>query len=99
MRLFVDVEGFEWDAGNSEKNLIKHSVSNSECEEAFSDERKLIRDDPKHSNTETRHQIVGRTNLGRILFISFTIRRDKIRVISARDVNKKERTYYEKQEQ
>ena len=94
MRLFVDVEGFEWDAGNSEKNLIKHGVTIAEFEEAFADEGKIVREDKEHSLTEIRHHLLGKTNRGRLLFISFTVRGDKIRVISARAAHKRERAYY-----
>jgi len=96
MGIFADATGFEWDAGNKDKNLIRHGVSNSECEETFADEAKIIRDDEEHSLAEMRHHLIGETNHGRLLFISFTVRGSTVRVISARDVNKKERTYYEK---
>lgn len=95
MRIFADAVGFEWDDGNQDKNLMKHGVTNGECEEAFSDDRKVVREDRKHAHAESRHYLIGRTNNGRILFISFTVRKKMIRVISARDINKKERTYYE----
>ena len=96
MRIFADVVGFEWDDGNRDKNLIKHDVSNEECEEVFSDRAKIVREDREHSLAEARHVVIGKTGRGRLLFVSFTIRRDRIRVISARDVSAKERTYYEK---
>ena len=96
MRIFADAVGFEWDDGNRDKNLIKHGVTNGECEEAFSDSKRVVREDRKRSRAESRHHLVGRTSRGRILFVSFTVRKTLIRVISARDINKKERTLYEK---
>lgn len=85
--------GFQWDEGNRDKNWIKHKVSSSECEEVFFTEP-LVSSDLKHSKHEQRHYALGRTNEGRILFISFTIRGSLIRVISARDATKKEKQHY-----
>lgn len=96
MRIFADVVGFEWDDGNRDKNLVKHKVTNAECEEAFADECRVVREDTVHSKVEVRHYLVGKTKRGRSLYISFTTRLDLIRVISARDSNKKERKLYEK---
>lgn len=88
---------FEWDRGNKDKNFIQHGVTNKEAEEVFSNEPPLLSEDIKHStDVEKRFQVLGRTNNGRLLFISFTVRNDKIRVISARDMNKKEVIVYEK---
>jgi uncharacterized protein len=95
MRIFAEAAGFEWDAGNREKSLKKHGVSNTECEEVFADERRAVREDVKHSAEEKRHYLIGTTKRGRLLFISYTIRNTMIRVISARDINKKERKLYE----
>lgn len=91
-----NIVGFEWDKGNSNKNLKKHGVADGECEEIFFDPRKRIAKDLKHSTQENRFILLGKTKLGRLLFIVFTIRNDKIRIISARDVNKKEQHLYEK---
>lgn len=87
------VTNFDWDKGNLE-HVKKHGVMPSECEETFFNEPLLINKDKSHSKQEQRFQSLGKTNDGRLLFISFTIRRDKIRPISARDQNKKERTAY-----
>ena len=95
MSLFLDPLSFDWDKGNSEKNL-KHNVSDQEIEEAFSDENKATFKDHVHSQGEERFRIMGKTNLGRLLFIVFTMRLQKIRVISARDINRKEVPLYEK---
>lgn len=95
MGLFDDIAGFEWDDGNRDKNLIRHGVTSSECEEAFDDGKKVVRVDTRHSQTEARQYLIGETKGGRVLFVTFTIRAHLIRVISARDINKKERYYYE----
>ena len=88
------LDGFDWDDGNRDKNWLKHRVSNGECEEVFFNVPLLLAEDVKHSETEQRYLALGRTNGGRLLFISFVIRTDKIRVISARDMHRKERTVY-----
>lgn len=89
--------GFDWDEGNSDKNLISHQVSDSECEEVFFNRPLLVADDKKHSKAEKRHYVLGRTDANRYLFVAFTIRNNLIRVISARDMNNNEtKRYYEK---
>ena len=87
--------GFDWDAGNREKNWHKHGVSAGECEEIFFNLPLVVQDDTSHSKTERRFLVLGQTRAGRYLFVAFTIRKDKIRVISARDMNEKERIFYE----
>ena len=87
---------FEWDKGNKDKNWLKHRVTNEECEEVFFDKNKKILKDVLHSDKEKRFIILGKTKKGRLLFVVFTIRNKKIRVISARDINKKEVILYEK---
>jgi uncharacterized DUF497 family protein len=86
--------GFEWDEGNSRKNLEKHNVSDSECEQVFFNQPLLIFFDEEHSEIEQRYYVLGRMDKGRRLFVVFTPRKDKIRVISARDMTKKERGFY-----
>ena len=88
--------GFDWDEGNQDKNWLKHQVSASECEELFFNVPLLTADDIKHSQTEQRYLALGRTNKGRLLFVSFVVRADKIRVISARDMHPKEPEVYVK---
>ncbi len=88
--------GFDWDEGNRDKNWITHQVSISECEEAFFNFPLLLQPDLAHSSTEARYFVLGQTNAGRYLFIAFTVRNDKIRVISARNMSKKERAAYGK---
>ncbi|MCH8011800.1 MAG: BrnT family toxin [Candidatus Marinimicrobia bacterium] len=92
-----DCEGFEWDKGNRDKNWIRHRVSKNKCEEVFFNQPILVSEDPKHSNVEKRYYVLGRTDSNRFLFISFTIRNNRIRVISARDMNRKERKAYHEQ--
>ena len=87
--------GFDWDEGNESKNWIKHHVSRSEAEEIFFNMPLLISDDTEHSQQEVRFAAYGVTNEQRWLFVVFTQRENKIRVISARDMNRKERMTYE----
>ena len=94
-RILEKVTGFEWDEGNREKSLVKHKVSNEECEESFFDPSKKIQKDILHSKKEKRYVLIGKTNKGRRLYIVFTVRKDKVRVISARNLNKKEYKLYE----
>lgn len=89
--------GFEWDDGNSNKNWILHQVSRSECEQVFFNEPLVVGDDKKHSQHERRWYLLGKTDSGRLMFIVFTIRNTLIRVISARDMHKKERRIYNEQ--
>jgi uncharacterized protein len=86
---------FEWDKGNIDKNFTAHGVKNEECEEVFFDPNKRMLRDPLHSNKEKRYVIIGKTKKQRILFIVFTRRKQKVRIISARDLNKKEKHLYE----
>ncbi len=88
---------FMWDTGNKDKNWLKHQVSNTEAEECFFDKNKRLVNDIFHSTDEEKRFILfGKTRQERLLFIVFTLRQDKIRIISARDVNQKERPIYEK---
>ena len=83
-----DVRGFEWDEGNVVKNWETDKVSQKECEEVFVNHPRVIVKDTKHSQVEDRFVILGITNKSRKLTIIFTLRGDKIRVISARDQNR-----------
>ena len=85
---------FEWDKGNIAKNK-KHNVEDKEAEEVFLDERKKTFKDKLHSWGEERFRVVGKTKKGKLLFVAFTIRKSKIRIISARKINKKEVYLYE----
>lgn len=93
MRILEELQrcsGFEWDDGNEGKNWEKHQVSDSECEEVFFNDPLVAGTDPDHSQSEPRYFALGRTDGGRHLFIAFTIRKDLIRVISARDMTEQE---------
>ena len=87
--------GFQWDRHNIQKNLEKHNVSPVEGEQAFFNKPLIIVEDVEHSREENRFYALGKTDQGRRLFISFTIRKKLIRVISSRDMSKKERKIYE----
>lgn len=87
--------GFEWDEHNAEKIWEKHQVMPAESEAIFFNKPLVVADDTKHSEEETRLYALGQTNAGRMLFVVFTIRGDRIRVISARNMSRKERKVYE----
>lgn len=92
---FASVVGFDWDEGNTDKNLITHNVENWEYEQVFFNQPLLVLDDLRHSMTEKRWAAFGKTDAGRLLMVVFAKRQDLIRVISARDMNRKERGFYE----
>lgn len=97
MEILSHVEGFEWDNGNVSKNWEKHRVSYTECEEVFFNSPLVAGIDEKHSEGKNRFYLLGRTDNERLLFIVFTRRGKKIRVISARDMNRKERKIHYEQ--
>jgi uncharacterized DUF497 family protein len=90
------VEGFEWDDGNARKSGEKHGVSQAEAEQVFFNEPLLIVEDPRHSMHEARLHALGQTDEGRQLHVTFTLRGGarRLRVISARDMSRKERARY-----
>jgi uncharacterized DUF497 family protein len=92
------VVGFDWDAGNARKSADKHSVTQSETEQAFFNQPLLILEDRRHSFAEARFHALGRTDEDRRLHVTFTLRREAtlIRVISARAMSARERLAYEK---
>ena len=93
-KIFEKCTGFQRDKGNSEKNWLKHKVLKFECEQVFFNKPMIVSDAKKISDKEKRWYILGITDLGRLLFVVFTIRNNLVRVISARDMNKKEREKY-----
>lgn len=95
-RLLSAVEGFQWDSGNSGKSLDRHQVSQNEAEEAFFNRPVVVVDDTRHSVAERRFALLGVTNEGRAVTVIFTTRGGLVRVISARDMSRKERREYEK---
>jgi uncharacterized DUF497 family protein len=89
-----NIAGFEWNAGNIDKNWVKHGVSNAECEEVFFNTPLLMRPDGSNSQEEVRNAALGKTDAARPLFVIFLIRNNFIRVISARDMTDKELEVY-----
>ncbi len=92
------VTGFDWDAGNERKSEERHAVNRFEAEQVFFNQPLLVLADQKHSQNEARYHALGASNSSRLLHITFTLRFDNtsIRVISARDMCRKERNIYEK---
>lgn len=88
---------FEWDSGNTQKNFSKHGVENDESESVFLDKNSVLAEDLKHSDREERYQLFGKSNKDRLLTVIFTIRKQYVRIISARQMNTKERRFYENQ--
>ena len=97
MTNLTDITGFDWDEGNARKNE-KHNVSMAEAEQVFFNAPLLVLEDSMHSNQEPRFHALGKSDENRQLHITFTLRQsgEKIRIISARDMHKKERVIYEK---
>jgi uncharacterized protein len=95
MKVVIQIFKFSWDGRNTGKNK-KHSFDDWECEEVFFDQKKVLLQDTIHSAKEERYILLGRTKRARLLYIVFTIRASKIRIISARDISKKEVHLYEK---
>jgi uncharacterized DUF497 family protein len=93
------VAGFDWDEGNARKSVDKQGVSTREAEQVFLDPRLLILFDQEHSGDEKRFHAYGRSAIGRLLLVSFTLRRSEtlIRVISARNMSRRERQRYAKE--
>jgi len=94
MRAWAESVGFDWDDGNRDKNWVKHRVSDSECEEVFFNRPLIRRHDLSHSGEESRFRALGKTDSGRRLFVAFTMRGKLLRVISARDMTRRERRFY-----
>lgn len=87
------IAGFDWDEGNARKSADKHGVSQAEAEQVFQNEPLVVAEDAD----EARFRALGRTSASRLLHVTFTLRKSEtlIRVISARDMNRKERLVYE----
>ena len=96
---FERVEGFDWDVGNALKSVSKHGVTPAEAEQIFFNEPLIVVSDEQHSRAERRYHALGHTHEDRLLHITFTLRSHatKIRIISARDIHRKERAIYEKE--
>jgi len=91
------IAGFEWDDGNRRKSADKHDVGLAEAESIFFNNPLIVAVDEKHSRSEQRFNALGQTTEQRLLHVTFTLRSSGtlIRVISARDMNRKERKIYE----
>jgi uncharacterized DUF497 family protein len=91
------IAGFDWDDGNRRKSADKHDVSQAEAESVFFNDPLIVEEDAKHSETEPRFNVLGKTAQNRLLHITFTLRRNgtMVRMISARDMHRKERKAYE----
>ncbi len=96
---FERLTGFQWDGGNARKSADKHGVVQAEAEQVFFNNPLLVIDDARHSRSEQRFHALGVTNTGRRLHVTFTLREENamIRVISARDMHRKERTRYDQE--
>ena len=86
--------GFDWDEANAHKNWETHRVTPEEAEDVFFNEPLVVRGDARHSKQEKRYYALGQTGSGRYLFVAFTIRGSLFRVISVRDMNRREREVY-----
>jgi uncharacterized protein len=94
------ITGFDWDEGNARKSEDKHGVSQAEAERVFFSEPLLLLPDQRHSQHEARYHALGRTDTHRLLHVTFTLRAGEtlIRIISARDMHRSERRFYEQAE-
>ena len=90
--------GFDWDESNTAKNWERHRVTPEEAEDVFFHEPLVVRGDAGHSSREKRYRAIGRTSRGRLLFVAFTVRRKLIRVISVRDMTRREVEEYRRYE-
>ena len=89
MRILPEPLSFEWDKGNIDKNYQKHWITPNEAEEVFLDDNAITLDDESHSVSEKRLNVIGKTMRKTVLFVAFTLRSKRIRIISARIANKK----------
>lgn len=92
---FSKLTGFEWDRGNLD-HIKKHNVGFEECEKVFVNIPLFVNKDDRHSQVEKRFRVYGRTDINRSLCLVVVVRKNRIRVISARDQNKKERAEFRK---
>ena len=92
--LIEALEGFEWDAGNSEKNWKRHQVTQAECEQIFANLPLLVSVATQTGSREPRYFALGRTDSVRELAVVFTVRGKRVRVISARPMSRRERKEY-----
>ncbi|MGB0909381.1 MAG: BrnT family toxin [Nitrospirales bacterium] len=98
---FRQIDGFDWDAANARKSEEKYGVTQVEAEQVFFNVPMVAMADQKHSEVESRFHVLGKTDEGRLLHITFTLKYGgrKVRVISAREMHRKERSIYEEKTQ
>lgn len=96
---FARIVGFQWNEGSARKGTDKHGVGRTEAEQVFCNEPLLVVEDVKHSRSEPRFHALGVTDTGRRLHVTFTLRVEgtRIRVISARDMHRKERAIHDRE--
>lgn len=96
---WLKITGFDWDKGNTHKSVVKHGVERTEAEEIFFNIPLIVVEDYQHNQTEDRLHALGKSNSGRLIHVTFTLRKDGqlIRVISARDMSRKERAIYDQE--
>jgi uncharacterized protein len=87
-------EFFEWDDNKAASNLKKHNISFEQARCAFDDRSVIMTDDPESSHDEDRYLAVGRVD-GRLLTVSYTLRAQRTRIISARQANTREQHDYD----
>ena len=95
MNVWTECVGFEWDEGKARKNWEKNRVADIECEELFFNQPLIVRADPEYSKQERRFYALGQTDRKRLLSVVFTVRRRLIRIISTREMTRRERASYE----
>ncbi len=86
----IDIEGLivEWDDDKNEKNIKKHGIYFEDAARIFLDENRIENYDELHSIEEDRYKVIGKVD--DVLFVIYTEREEKYRLISARYANKKE---------
>ena len=85
---------FEWDDGKAQVNLAKHGVSFDEAQTCFYDPEQIAFYDPEHSEDEDRELLIGHSDQGRLLIVSYTLRESVVRLISARKAIRREAKIY-----
>jgi uncharacterized DUF497 family protein len=95
--LLAGLDGFEWDAGNSDKNWLRHEARQAEAEQALLNTPLVVRVTTQRASAEPRYIALGQTDTGRLLTVVFTVRGARARVISARTMSRKERKIYEQE--
>lgn len=89
--------GFEWDRRKEQRNIRKHGVTFDEAMTVFGDQFAIVISDPRHSSAEVREVVLGRSRWGRLLAVMFTMRKDSVRIFSAREATRPERLTYEEE--